>query len=359
MSLVPVAIACRDGGFESFSKGGDSNGSTLREHRREGDFGVRVDAPSSVVVPHAAWSWDTALRGVVPPLISPLHTTGDVDEVSVQRLVEHVLAGGCTGLFVLGGCGEGAWLTNAQRAAVVRTVVRAAAGRAPVLAGVMLAATGPAVDAARQAESEGADAVVLGSPYYGEVDAGMQERHVGAILDAVPLPVLLYNIPQATHNLLAPTTVERLALHPRVLGIKDSAGNLHTFQEFLKVKSLRPGFRVLQGNEPVASSSLLLGADGLVPGMANFAPSLFVELRRVASLGDAKACTNLQAAITDLWTLHRQGHWLTALKGACSLLELSNGLPTSPLLPASDAERHAINAILERHQIAPARARVD
>jgi 4-hydroxy-tetrahydrodipicolinate synthase len=115
----------------------------------------------------------------------------------------------------------------------------------------------------------------------------------------------------------------------------------------------------LQGNEPVASSSLLLGADGLVPGMANFAPSLFVQLREAASLGDATACTNLQTAITDLWTLHRQGHWLTALKGACALLGLSNGLPTSPLLPASDAELRAISAILQRHQIGPAKAAVD
>jgi 4-hydroxy-tetrahydrodipicolinate synthase len=315
--------------------------------------------PIDVVVPDASWSWDAALRGVVPPLISPLRTTGDVDEVSVQLLVDHVLAGGCTGLFVLGGCGEGAWMTNTQRAAVVRTVVRATAGRAPVLAGVMLAATGPALDAARQAESEGADALVVGSPYYGEADAGMQERHVEAILDAVPLPVLLYNIPQATHNPLAPTTVARLAVHPRILGIKDSAGNLHTFQEFLNVKSQRASFRVLQGNEPVASSSLLLGADGLVPGMANFAPSLFVALHRAASLGDADTCGTIQAAITDLWTLHTHGHWLTALKGACSILGFGNGLPASPLLPASNAERAAIHAILERNQVAPPTAAAD
>lgn len=310
--------------------------------------------PTEIVGPHPAWSWDAALRGVVPPLISPLQVTGEVDEVALQRLVDHVLAGGCSGLFVLGGCGEGAWLTSRQREAVVRAVVRAAAGRAPVLAGVMLAATGPALDAARQAEAEGADALVVGSPYYGDVDAATQERHVAAILDAVPLPILLYNIPQATHNPIAPATVARLAVDLRILGIKDSAGDLNTFQEFLRVKSHRPAFRVLQGNELVASSSLLLGGDGLVPGMANFAPSLFVALHGAAAARDAAACAIIQARITDLWTLHTQGHWLTALKGACALLGLGNGIPTGPLLPASADERRAIQAILERHRIAPA-----
>lgn len=314
---------------------------------------------TKIAGPHPTWSWDAALRGVVPPLISPLQDIGDVDEISVQRLVDHVLAGGCSGLFVLGGCGEGAWLTSRQRGAVVRAVVRAAAGRAPVLAGVMLAATGPALDAAKQAETEGADALVVGSPYYGDVDAAMQERHVAAILDAVPLPILLYNIPQATHNPLAPATVARLAIDPRILGIKDSAGNLHTLREFLRVKSRRPAFRILQGNEPVASSSLLLGCDGLVPGMANFAPSLFVALHRAATVGDVAACATIQAEITDLWTLHTQGHWLTALKAACSLLRLGNGIPTPPLLPASTDQRHAIRAILERHRIAPAGAAAD
>ena len=79
------------------------------------------------------WSWDDALTGVVPPLISPLTDGGDVDGPATGALVEHVLGGGCTGLFVLGGCGEGAWLTTAQRDGVVRAAVKAAAGRVPVL----------------------------------------------------------------------------------------------------------------------------------------------------------------------------------------------------------------------------------
>src|SRR5215470_18761338 len=101
--------------------------------------------------PSRGWTWDGALSGVVPPAISPLDPAREIDEPAIGLHVEHLLQGGSTGLFVLGGCGEGAWLTSRQRGVVIRAFARAAAGRVPVLAGVMLPATGPAVEAARQA----------------------------------------------------------------------------------------------------------------------------------------------------------------------------------------------------------------
>lgn len=295
------------------------------------------------------WSWDAALCGVVPPMISPLNATGEVDGDALKSLVEHILTGGCSGLFILGGCGEGAWLTSAQRASVVRGAIWAAAGRVPVLVGIMLPATGPAMEAARQAADEGADALVVGSPYYLSVDAPMQQRHIEAILGAVSLPVLLYNIPQATHNALTPGTVAQLAQDPRILGIKDSAGDFEAFQGFLGIKKRRAAFRVLQGSEHLASASLLQGADGLVPGMANCAPGLFVALRSAAAKADVSACAGLQEKITDLCTLHTHGHWLSALKAACALLGLGDGVPCPPLVPATPAARQAIAAILTRH----------
>ena len=301
-----------------------------------------------------AWTWDQALQGIVPPMISPLSATGEVDGTALTVVVNHILGGGCSGLFVLGGCGEGAWLTREQRSAVIRAATRAAEGRAPVLAGVMLPATGPAIEAARQAVDDGADALVVGSPYYFSVDTAPQQRHVEAILGAVSLPVLLYNIPQATHNPLRPETVAQLAQDRRILGIKDSAGDFEAFQGFLAIKKRRADFRVLQGNEHFASASLLLRGDGLVPGMANFAPALFVALHRAAAAGDAAACVSLQEEIADLCTLHTHGHWLPALKAACAMLGLGNGIPSPPLLPATGEQRRTIAAILARHGFHPA-----
>jgi 4-hydroxy-tetrahydrodipicolinate synthase len=300
-----------------------------------------------------AWTWAQALGGVVPPLISPLDADGRPDDGAMARLVEHGLAGGVSGFFVLGGCGEGAWLTASQRSAVTRAAVAAAGGRAPVLAGVMLPGTGTAVEAARAATDDGADAVVVGSPYYFPVDDAAQRRHVEAVLGATRLPALLYNIPQCTHQVLAPPTVAALARDDRVLGMKDSAGDFAHFLRYLAVREARPAFRVLQGHEGLAAASLLQGGDGLVPGLANVAPALLVALREAATKGDAAECARLQAALADLTTLYEQGHWLPALKAAVALLGIGTGRPAPPLAPAGEAQRAAVAAILRRHHLLP------
>ena len=300
------------------------------------------------------WNWDGALTGIVPPAISPLDGVHGIDEGAIAVLVEHVLRGGSSGIFVLGGCGEGAWLPSRERGVVVRAFVRAVAGRAPVLAGVMLPGTALAAEAARQAAGEGADAVVVGSPYYFPVDGGAQRRHIEAVIEAAGRPGLLYNIPQSTHHVLSAATVEALARDSAVLGIKDSAGDFVAFQAFLAVKAARPDFRILQGHEHLAAASLRLGGDGLVPGLANVAPALLVELRRAAAGGDAAACVRLQAAIVDLCGIYEVGHWLPALKAACAMIGIGSGVPGRPLEPSTEAERRAIAAVLARHGFGPA-----
>jgi 4-hydroxy-tetrahydrodipicolinate synthase len=297
--------------------------------------------------------------GVVPPMISPLAPSEDVDEAGAAVLVEYILAGGCTGLFLLGGCGEGAWLNSRQRGTLTRAAVRIVAGRVPVLVGVMLPATQGAIEAARQAEADGADALVVGSPYYYETDSAMQQRHIEAVIQAVDLPVLLYNIPQATHQVISPSTVATLARDPRILGLKDSAGDFEAFHAFLAIKRTRPSFRALQGNEHLAAASLLQGADGLVPGLANVAPSLLVALRQAAAAGNVAACARLQAEIVDLGLLHTHGHWLPALKAACAALGIGNGLPAIPFSPATETQMEAIRTILARHHLVQLRREVD
>ena len=306
--------------------------------------------------PSHRWTWDGALSGVVPPAISPLDAAHEIEEGAIALLVEHLLRGGSSGLFVLGGCGEGAWLTSRQRGAVIRAFGRVAAGRVPVLAGVMLPATGPAVEAARQAAGEGADAIVVGSPYYFGVDAATQRRHIEAVIEAAGRPALLYNIPQCTHSVLTPATVTELARDSRVLGIKDSAGDFVAFQAFLAVKSARADFRVLQGHERLSAASLRMGGDGLVPGIANVAPALMVELHQAATRGDAVASMRLQTAVNDLCGIYDVVHFLPALKGACAMLGIGSGVPSPPLLPATDAERRGVAAVLGRHRLGPATA---
>lgn len=299
------------------------------------------------------WTWDNALRGVIPPVISPLTETHHVDEEAVDRVVDYILAGGCSGLFVLGGTGEGAWLSGSQRERMVASTVRSAAGRAPVLVGVMLPGTAPTRDAAHQAADAGADALVVGSPYYFAPDAASQRRHIEAILSATPLPVLLYNIPQCTHTPLARETVQALSLEPRILGVKDSWGDMPYFQSLLTLKQARPTFRVLQGHEHAAMASLLLGADGLIPGLGNVAPRVLVDLVRAARAGDVATCQRLHGEIVELTGMYTQKAGLAGLYAACALLGLARNIPAEPWVGVGEADLPAIEAILRQHDLMP------
>jgi 4-hydroxy-tetrahydrodipicolinate synthase len=296
------------------------------------------------------WEWEAALAGIVPPMVTPLDADGQVDAAAVGRVVDHILGGGCSGLFVAGGVGEGAWLSTAQRGAIVEATAAAARGRVPVLAGCMLPGTAPVLDAVRQAEAAGADAIVVGSPYYFDAGADGQLRHVRAVLAATRLPVLLYNIPQCVGTMLAFETVAALAREPRVLGIKDSSGDLGYFQQLLTLKQDRPSFRVLQGNETVASSSLLLGGDGLIPGYGNIVPDLYTALHRAARAGDVESCRRIQRQINELNDL---GGELPDIKAAVEVLGLMGGTPAPPFAPRSSEQKAKIRSVLARLEILP------
>jgi 4-hydroxy-tetrahydrodipicolinate synthase len=301
----------------------------------------------------SSWTWDQALRGVIPPMISPLTPGMRADAAGVDRIANFILDGGCSGLFVLGGVGEGAWLSSPQRDGIVRASVRAAAGRAPVLVGVMLPGTAPAREEALRAADAGADAIVVGSPYYFAVDAASQRRHVEGILSATSLPVLLYNIPQCTHAPLAPETVAALAAEPRILGVKDSWGDLPYFQSLLTLKQRYPKFRVLQGHEHAAMPSLLLGADGLVPGLGNVAPRVLVDLARAGHAGDLAECARLHDQVFDLTRMYTQGIGLAGIYAAAAQLGLIDNVPAEPWLPIAEDQLAFVKTVLHRHDLLP------
>jgi dihydrodipicolinate synthase/N-acetylneuraminate lyase len=294
---------------------------------------------------------------VIPPMISPLTAAGQVDLPAVSRVANHILDGGCSGLFVLGGTGQGPWLSTSQRLEIIRASVQAAAGRAPVLVGLMLPSTAPTRDAALQAADAGADALVVGSPYYFGVDGPSQQRHVEAILAATPLPVLLYNIPQCTHIPLAREAVAALADNPRILGIKDSWGDMPYFQSLLTLKLSHPTFRVLQGHEHAAMASLLLGADGLIPGLGNIAPRLMSDLVNAAHAGDVTTSQKLHAQVVELTGMYALKAGLPGLYAACALLGLCSNTPAEPWAAAGDDDIQVIRAILGQHQLLPMAAR--
>lgn len=283
-------------------------------------------------------------------MITPLTASGEIDGAAINRLVSHLIAGGVAAIFALGSSGEGPWLTAAERRSVVEHTVRAAGGRLPIYAGALQPGTRATVDDVRMLTDAGAAAVVVTTPYYFAADADTQIRHIETVAAVSTLPVILYNIPGMTHNPLLPPTVEQLAGVANVVAIKDSAGDWPAFQELLALRGARPGFRVLQGAERQAATAALAGADGIVPGLGNLAPQLFVQLFHAARQGDRAGAMAAQERADALWHLHGYGYWLTCLKEAAAQLGFGSGATAGHEARLPAAARAAIAQLLEPHR---------
>lgn len=292
---------------------------------------------------------DQALRGVLPPLIAPLHKDQSLDEEGFLRQLRRCHDAGCTGVFVNGSSGEAPWLTAAQRR---RTVELAVGERTVVLAGAMQPGTSMTVETALEAERAGADAVVVAAPYYFGAGDRAIVRHVETVAARVVIPVILYNIPQCTHNLMTAGVVGELAANPRVVGIKDSSGDIQLFKAHLALRE-RYGFRVLQGSEQAMGDSLRLGADGLVPGLGNVAPEVFVGLVRAVRAGDREAARRAERTIQELLGIYSIAPTFAAMKAAVSVFGVCARTTVAPLDPATDEQTERIAGVLRSAGVAP------
>ncbi len=246
------------------------------------------------------------MRGIVVPLVTPLTAEGEIDEAGVERLVGFLLRGGVHGLFALGSSGEFVSLGAAKKQRMAAAVVRAAAGRVPVCVGVSGNCLEEICAEARAAAELGADAVAALPPFYFRCSQSELVRFFSAIARASPLPLVLYNMPFRTNNNLEPETVQRLADHPNIAGIKDTVGDMARTLDLLGRLGNRSDFAYLHGNELLTAPSLLLGAQGAVPAIANFAPEVMVATWEAAQARDIERLKALHGRIQGLmrvWSL--------------------------------------------------------
>jgi len=218
------------------------------------------------------------LTGIVPPLVTPLRSGDQLDVAGLERLIEHVLAGGVSGLFLLGTTGEGPSLSYRLRRELVERACRQVAGRVPVLVAITDTIFAESIALARHAAEYGADAVVVAPPYY--LPAGQPElsEYLEHLVAALPLPLVLYNMPALTKVVFEPETLRRAMERERIIGLKDSSANMLYFNRVLGILSQRPDWSLMMGPEELLMEALLLGAHGGVSGGANVFPHLYVRL---------------------------------------------------------------------------------
>lgn len=294
--------------------------------------------------------------GVIPPVITPRTADGVIDTAGLEAVVQHLLAGGVTGLFVLGSSGEVPYLSNAERELVVSTIAAANDGRVPLIVGANEQTTARVIEEGRRMIELGAQALVVTTPYYALSNAAEIEAHFRAIHAALDVDIFAYDVPVRTHVKLPLDVAIRLAKDGVIVGVKDSSGDDVSFRQLLLATGGIEGFSVFTGHEVVVDGALLGGAHGVVPGLGNVDPAGYRRLFDAAVAGDwaqaAKEQDRLARVFEIVYTpdpsrVSGGAAGLGAFKTA--LVELGiigNNTMSTPMESLNAAEAAAIRAIL-------------
>lgn len=295
-------------------------------------------------------SW--ALRGIIPPVITPLRGDDLLDEAGLERLIEYLLAGGVSGLFVSGTTGEGPALSYRTRRDVIRRSTALVAGRVPVLAGILDSAYPEMVELARYAAEVGADAVVGAPPGYFPLSQDDVIEFTRRLAADVPLPILLYNTPHSSVRFEL-STLEQIADLPGIRGLKDSCGDPQYLEQLLRWKRTRPDFSVYVGPEELLVSALRNGADGGVSGGANLFPKLYTDWYQACMQGDATRIDAISGQVQQVWDSiftvgDSHSSIVRGLKCGLSLLGICDTRLATPYRPATQDERSRVRIYMER-----------
>ena len=288
------------------------------------------------------------LRGVVTAMVTPLDEDLNLDPKGLERLVEHLIAGGVHGIFILGTTGEAPNLPYDVRFALIEQTCKLAGARVPVIVGITDTSHKDAIRMAAKSYESGALAVVAAPPYYFHVSQADLVQYFKRLAAEAPLPVFLYNAPLNTPLTIEVGTVIQLAAESTIAGLKDSGlkmGYLHAVREGVRDRS---DFSLLVGPDDLLAEAVLMGAHGGMAGGSNVWPRLFVALYEAAAAGDLNRVLALQQRAMQFdRAVYHSANPLCGLKCALSLLDICSNDLTPPLQPYSQQERDELEKYLE------------
>lgn len=275
------------------------------------------------------------LRGIVPPLVTPLLDKNTLDIDGLERLIEHVIAGGVHGVFILGTTGEAPSLSFELKIEMIKQSSRILNKRLPLLVGISDTSIVESIHLSQVAFEAEADALVSAPPYYfTPAQPELAEFYENLLPDLV-LPLYLYNMPAMTKVSFAPSTIKRIAQNEKVIGFKDSSGNGTYFQSVMYEMKEHKDFAMLIGPEEMLAEVVLLGADGGVSGGANLFPELYVALFNAASTGNVAEALRLHQKVMQISaTIYKVGSYgssfLKGVKCSLSVLGICNDVLAQP-----------------------------
>lgn len=240
---------------------------------------------------------NTVFKGIATAMITPMTPHG-VDYNTLARFIEFQIQEGINALVAVGTTGESATLTPEERKAVIRFTVERVNGRVPVIAGTGTNETDKVLEYTRQACDDGADAVLVVTPYYNKATQNGLIRHYTAVADASDKPVIVYSVPSRTGCNILPDTVATLSQHPRIVALKDANGNLDQTVE--TVAKCGDRLDIYSGEDALTVPMLAMGAAGCISVVSNVVPRLTVEMSDRFFAGDIAGAAALQCKLLPL-----------------------------------------------------------
>ncbi len=290
------------------------------------------------------------LRGIIPPLVTPLKDSETLDREGLERLIVHLLDHGVHGIFLLGTNGEGPSLGYGLRDELIAHACRIIEGRVPVLVGISDTSLEGSLTVAEAARKHGADAVVVAPPYYFPLNQQEVIDYYRTLARRLPLPFFAYNMPSHTKiHLEVPTVLE--LRKAGALGIKDSSGDQFYFYSLMEALDGDPSFSLITGTEMFLPDALLYGGHGAVPGGANVFPSLFVRLYEASRTRNLEEIERLRHPVmkiyNTLYAISDQPARITlGIKTALAVMGICDNIMAPPLRKMNDEEREKVKTAL-------------
>lgn len=282
-------------------------------------------------------------KGSIPALVTPFRN-GELDLETLKKLVEWHIGEGSNGFVPVGTTGESPTLTHREHEQVVEEVVKATAGRVPVIAGAGSNNTVESIRLARHAENVGADAILVVTPYYNKPTQRGLIAHFTAVHDCCELPIIIYNIPPRSVVDMSPATMGELAELPRIVGVKDATGDLARVSD--QRITCGKDFIQLSGEDATAHGFNAQGGIGCISVTANAAPKLSSQLQAACAAGDYAKALEIQDRLMPLHKAIFAEPGLVGVKYAMSKIGLCSDEVRLPLTSLADETKVLVDNAL-------------
>lgn len=283
------------------------------------------------------------IKGIITAMVTPFDKNQEINSLATKQLVNKLIDAGVDGIFILGTNGEFHLLTNDEKVAFAKLVIKEVNKRVPVYVGTGGNSTREVIVLSKQMEALGADVLSIITPFFLVPTQEEVIQHYKAVAESVQIPTILYNIPKNTGMNLEWDTVAALAKVKNIAGIKDSSGKIENIQGYIEATK-DEDFCVLVGSDSLILKALRIGAAGAIAGTSNLLAELDVSIYNNFLKGDMKAAQKAQEDINVLRAVLKLGAVPSILKKAVEL----SGIPVGPArLPVSEPNEESIEKIKE------------